>query len=280
MAAFRERWNGVAEFRATEHAGHATDLARRAVGEGFRVIAAAGGDGTVHEVAAGILSADSAHQTFAVVPLGSANDYAFSITEQFGQSELDDDSGQMLDVGVLRSSARDDQFFLESLGIGLTGEITVEALRIPHRQGLWLYGTAAWRVLRRRGDPPLMSIAWDDEPPVATKTRLLSILIGRREGNFLMAGEALLDDGLFDVVHGGDVGYWESLRLLPRFLLGGPPKNHPRIDLRRCRRLTITSPDPLSIHTDGEVSATPADDVRDVELEILPSRLRVKVCRL
>jgi diacylglycerol kinase (ATP) len=279
LKAFRERWRHAADFRPTESAGHARTLAARAADEGYQIVAAAGGDGTVHEVAGGILQAGAEDVTFAVVPLGSANDYAFSIEQQFGRAQLDDDTGHLVDVGVVRTE-RGEHSFVEGVGIGLTAQITVESRKITHRQGLWLYGTAAFRVLCRRERAAPLRLTWDEEPPVEAPTRLLSVLLGQREGNFLMARQALLDDGQFDIVHGGDVGPWQALALLPKFLAGGPPADHPQITLRRCRTLHVESPDPLTLHADGEVLATPGDNVHTLDIDLLPKRLRVKVCRL
>ncbi len=67
------------DFRPTQHPGHAEELALEAARAGFATVAAAGGDGTVHEVANGLLRADRPDITFAVIPLGSANDYAFTL---------------------------------------------------------------------------------------------------------------------------------------------------------------------------------------------------------
>jgi diacylglycerol kinase (ATP) len=280
MEAFRKRWRDRADFWPTEFAGHAEALARRAVEEGYLTIAAAGGDGTVHEVVNGLLSVDARDVRFAVVPIGSANDYAFSIENEFGVSELDDDTATRVDVGVLRTPDGRERYFVEGLGVGLTAEITQQSRLITNRQGLWLYGTAAFRVLWRRDPPRPLRLTWDDEPPVETMTRLLSVLLGQREGNVLMAKHALLDDGQFDVVHVGTVSHFEALRMLPRFLLSGPPADDPRITLRRCRRLRIESRESLTIHTDGEMFAMQDDDVHEVELNVLPLRIRVTVCRL
>ncbi|MGD9856592.1 MAG: diacylglycerol kinase family protein [Planctomycetaceae bacterium] len=280
LEAFRQQWQGRADFWTTESAGHAEVLAGRAAALGYRTIAAAGGDGTVHEVVGGLLRAESQDATFAIVPIGSANDYAFTMERQFGAFSLDDRHADPVDAGLLRLPGGVERYFVEGVGIGLTAEVTVESRRIPHRQGLWLYGTAALRVLRR-GQPPFpLRLSYDDEAPVETATRLLSVLLGQREGNVVMAKHALINDGRFDVVHGGAVGHWEALALLPRFLLWGPPTNHPHITVRRCRRLHVESPEPLTIHADGEVVATRDDAVHGVTLEVLPLRLRVKVCRL
>jgi len=63
-------------FRSTTHAGHAVALARDAVSEGYELIIAAGGDGTAHEVARGILESGNSEVVFSAWPTGSSNDYA------------------------------------------------------------------------------------------------------------------------------------------------------------------------------------------------------------
>src|SRR5262245_40277385 len=75
----RQVLGGRAEFRPTQGPGHGEDLALAAAKSGFAVVAAAGGDGTVHEVANGVLRAGRPEVIFAVFPLGSANDYAYSL---------------------------------------------------------------------------------------------------------------------------------------------------------------------------------------------------------
>ena len=80
------------ELQPTEGPGHAEQLALEAANSGHDVVAAAGGDGTVHEVANGILNSGREDVTLAVVPIGSANDFAFSLERQFGTSSLLDDA--------------------------------------------------------------------------------------------------------------------------------------------------------------------------------------------
>src|SRR6185312_12726617 len=63
----------------TSGPGHAVELARQAADAGFAKVVAAGGDGTVHEVANGILRSGRRDVVFATWPLGSANDYAYSL---------------------------------------------------------------------------------------------------------------------------------------------------------------------------------------------------------
>jgi len=192
-------WLSKAEFWPTERRGHAEELARRAAGSGFRIVAAAGGNGTVHEVANGVLKAGRPEVRFAVIPLGSADDYAHS----------------------------------------LTGTI-------------------------------------DGEPISANPTLLISLLLGRREGGFVMAPDARLDDGWFDCVHAGNLTRWEALRLIPAISAAGPPRDHPKVHLRRCRRVVVESAQDLIIHTDGEILCRPENRVRRVEVELLPGSVLVR----
>lgn len=278
LARLVDRWRSIAVVRATAHPGHAETLAREAAEQGFAVVAAAGGDGTVHDVANGLLGAAGDLPTLAVVPLGSANDYAHSLRRQFGESELSDTTAHAVDVGRLSAAGRC-RYFIESAGLGLSSRVTLESRRIRRVQGLLLYGLAACRALRQ--EPPCLSlrISWDNQPERVEPTLLLSILLGRREGNFPLAPQARLDDGWFDFVHAGPIARWRALTMLPRLALAGPPTRHPRVRLGRCRRVCIAADAPLDVHHDGELFCTAADGFQRIEIELLPARLRAKVCR-
>src|SRR2546427_11828619 len=79
LRALPRRWADRAELRPTEQPGHAEELALNAARAGFAIVGAAGGDGTVHEVANGLLRADGSNTALTVFPIGSANDYAYSL---------------------------------------------------------------------------------------------------------------------------------------------------------------------------------------------------------
>ena len=104
LAKFREQWHERAEFWPTEFRGDGVELARAACEQGFSIVAAAGGDGTVHDVANGLLQAKTGDATLAVVPVGSANDYAYSLARQFGASKLDAENYAKVDVGSVTTS--------------------------------------------------------------------------------------------------------------------------------------------------------------------------------
>ena len=105
-------------------------------------------------------------------------------------------------------------------------------------------------------------------------TLIVSLGIGRRQGNFVVAPNALLDDGLFDYLHAGGLSRWKLLSLLPAAIRGRPPTTEPQVRLGVCRRSTVDSEAALVAHIDGEIFCRPHENVRRLEVEILPGRLR------
>ena len=122
LEALRRVWGESAEFRPTQHAGHATELARQAVEDGFNLVLAAGGDGTVHEVANGILASPRRDVVFGIIPIGSANDFAHSLRHQFGTPTAADET-QPLDLMALAGKSVTKR--LLPVGIGLLVLIAV-----------------------------------------------------------------------------------------------------------------------------------------------------------
>jgi diacylglycerol kinase family enzyme len=277
LAKFRERWEGSAEFWPMEFRGHGTQLARAASDQGFTVIAAAGGDGTVHEVANGLLTAAAVGATLAVVPIGSANDYAYSFAQQFDNSVLDDDNGVMVDVGAVTTPQGRERHFVESIGLAFSAQVTLESQRISWLQRKSLYALAVFRALRNVR-PVELVIRYDDESPIRNHVLLQSAMLGRREGGFVLASKAELSDGMFDVIAAAPLSRWRILAMLPRIALAGAPANHPQISQRRCRTIHVQSAMPFIVHTDGEMFATATEDVHELSIRLLPSRLRVKLC--
>jgi diacylglycerol kinase family enzyme len=268
-------WPEAAEIRATEYLGHAAALAQAAVHEGFRRVGAAGGDGTVHEVANGLLRTGRDDLTLVVAPLGSANDYAWSLKQEFGGDGRPPIRAEV-DVGRLRDDRGREKWFVCNLGIGLNGMVTVESRRIGRLQGPLLYGLAALRAILRRRPPQEWSLQWDGVASAPGPELMLSLLLGRREGNFVMGPDASLSDGLFDGVLVHPMSRLRLLQHLLRLARRGLQCD-PRIERRRCRMLRLASSQTLCIHTDGEVFCAPDDGVKAVEVELAAGRLAVEL---
>jgi diacylglycerol kinase family enzyme len=275
LAELRRAWRTRADFWPTKAPGQAEELAWQATRAGFATVAAAGGDGTVHEVANGLLRAERPDVVLAVLPSGSANDYAYSLgLDADWWRRPDGFAPRRVDVGVVRAAGRS-RFFVNGLGLGFNGIVTRESRRIRRLQGLALYGLALLRTLCFHYTLIPMSIRLDDEER-AMPTLALSLALGRREGNFVVAPQAVLDDGLFDYIHVGPCRRRELVPLLPGLFLGrGLPSNRPRIWLGRCRRVHVRAEAGLTVHTDGELFCVAEDGVRELDIELLPGVMRV-----
>jgi len=262
-------------FQATSHAGHAVELAEQAARSGYGIVAAAGGDGTVHEVANGLLRAGSPDVHFAVLPIGSANDYAHSLQHALGNDRPI--GGRVaVDVGRVRDPAGRERFFVCCLGLGLNGAVTMESRRIRRLQGIALYGLATVRALWYHYACPTMDLTIDGQDS-SLPTLMLSVLVGRREGGFVLAPHAELADGWMEYVHAGALSRLEVLQFLPRLALFGPPAAHPKVRMGRCRSVRLRSQVPLTVHADGEFFCVPKDNIRELAVDIMPAALTVNL---
>jgi diacylglycerol kinase family enzyme len=269
---------GAAAFalRPTRAAGHAEELARDAAREGFPTVVAAGGDGTVHEVANGLLEAPAPGPVLAVWPIGSANDYAFALgltgCQALGRRAS---VVRPVDVGRVTAEGGRRRWFVNGLGVGFNGAVTSESRKLHRLRGLPLYATALLRAVLWHFDRPRMTITFDGER-LEAPTLALTVNLGRREGNFPLTPKADLADGLFDYLHAGRLRRWELLRYLPGMATGNLPTDHPLLRTGRCRAVEVRSESPLWAHADGELFCTPGDGTRQLRVELVPAALRVE----
>src|SRR5262245_46347970 len=226
----------------TCHAGQGCELAERAIKSGHERIIAAGGDGTVHEVANGVVATEARDVVFGVWPIGSANDYAYALGVRDDwplRAGLAQSTVRAVDVGRVTGGGRS-RYFVNGLGLGFNCAVTLEAQSIPRLRGMALYGLAFLRAVWRHFDSPTVTVTLDDRS-YQEATLALTVNVGKREGGFLVTPRADLSDGLFDVVHAGALSRLKALTLLPRLATGTLPVDHPLIRQTRCRRAIIRS---------------------------------------
>src|SRR5207302_11102573 len=167
-----------------------------------------------------------------------------------------------VDVGFVRAADGRERYFVNGVGVGFNGAVTLESQRIRRLQGVWLYSLALFRALCYRFTAPVMTIDMDQSVR-RLPTLALSVAIGRREGNFVLAPNALVDDGLFDYLHVGRLRRWELVRYFPGMITGDLPTGHPEIRRGRCRHVRLQAEGPLIVHLDGELFSRPEDNLRD-----------------
>jgi diacylglycerol kinase family enzyme len=212
-----------------------------------------------------------------VLPLGSADDYAYSLKCSLAEAGSGPTGSMLVDVGCVRTDSGLERFFVCCASLGFAPCVTLESHRVDWLQGQLLYGFAALRAMWLHWGYLDLTGSLDDVAIATDPCLSISVMLGRREGGFVMAPEARLDDGWFDIVRAGRLSRWEALRLIPSLSSKGPPREHPKLSFPRGRRLVVDCPEPLVIHTDGEMLCRVEDRVHHVEIELIPRRLRVRL---
>jgi len=286
-AAFR-RHNLPCEIAQTSAPGEAVSLARRARRDGYAIVAAAGGDGTVHEVVNGLAEAtpeDETVQGLAVLQTGSGNDFADMVG---AARELDAAvrairAGNTRTVDLGRVEAFDGRntlrrYFDNNLGIGFEAQVTVESRKIKRLRGFLIYLWATLRALRAY-DQPHFEISWTDgagnERRAAKEMLLISIGNSRRVGGgFYLTPDAVMDDGLLDLAFADALSQLGILNLLPKAMTRTGLQGQKAVSFDRLRSAIITVRQPVPVHTDGEILSRNVDGLI---VEVQPGRLQVIV---
>ncbi|WP_202920190.1 diacylglycerol/lipid kinase family protein [Urbifossiella limnaea] len=266
------------ELRPTTAPGHAEELARAAADEGFARVVAAGGDGTVHEVANGLIRSGRRDVVFSTWPVGSANDYAYTLgLTAWWAKRAENPPMETLDVDVARVTAGGrERYAVNAAGVGFNGMVTVESRKIRSLRGMPLYTLAFLKAMVRHFATPRMRVRFDDTE-YSGPALALTLCLAQREGGFPLMPAADLTDGKLDYMLATKLRRWHLLRYLPAMATGTLPTNHPLIRLGRAARVTVESDAPLCAHADGELVCVPADGVTELAVEVLPGRLRVEV---
>jgi YegS/Rv2252/BmrU family lipid kinase len=271
--------HGGASWSATEHPTHATELAAAAAREGYEVVAALGGDGTVHEVVNGLmLSPIEQRPKLAIIPLGSGNDFCANVgvlqPPEQAMIQAFSGSSKVVDVALVRDGSGREEYWDNTLGIGFDAATVINSLKITRLRGFAMYFMAVLQTIFKDHVAPRMRIELDDEV-IEDDLLLVTLCNGPREGGgFLVAPDAIPDDGILNFAMIEYVSRLMMLRLVPE-VMNGTHGRFKQVRMGKFRRLHLVADQPLVIHTDGEIFATTASDVRELTVEILPKALHV-----
>jgi lipid kinase YegS len=259
------------DVRVTWEAGDAAGFAAEAAADGAEVVVAAGGDGTVNEVADGMLSsADVDGPALAVLPYGTANDFATSCGIARGEPLpalrlAIESEPRAIDVGRVNG-----RHFLNVASGGFGAEVTANT-PVEMKRAL---GSAAYSLMgvvtAAKMTPYECRFLLPDGKAHDGRMLVLAVGNGRQcGGGFQVTPRALLDDGLLDVLIVHDVEI-AQLGLVLNELISLGRENHQFIDYVQVPSLEITSVEPIQLNLDGE----PLRDAR-FQFDLLPRRLRV-----
>jgi diacylglycerol kinase (ATP) len=291
LASELRRHFGAFAVAFTERGGGAVEVAEREARNGRRFLIACGGDGTVSEVANGILRASegaAAVTELGVLPSGTGGDFRRTLGAPSRAADaaraLREGKTRLMDAGrVAFINARgeeDTRFFVNVASFGMGGEVI---RRVKSREGL---PAGAARLLGGRlsfAAAALQSALTFEKPSVRvsldggaeSRLTVANFCVANARyfgGGMKIAPDAKLDDGLFDVVAVGDVSAAKILTNSYRLYLG-THLGMSEVDHARARKVSAraASGEEVKLEVDGElVGRLPA------EFEILPGALRVR----
>ncbi|HEY3359711.1 MAG TPA: diacylglycerol kinase family protein [Polyangia bacterium] len=291
------RWGEIAStvreaFGSYEHAfttgpEDATRIARRALEDGFELVVALGGDGTLNEVVNGFFDAAGAPvnpgAALGVIPVGTGGDFRKTLglpndiraaaAALRGRAVLQADVGRLSLVDG-QGQPRTRHFMnIASFGIGGLVDHIVNTTSKALGGRLSFFLATARAAIAYRNQP--VRLSFDGEAPIELRINNVAVANGQYFGGGMhIAPKARLDDGFFDVVAIGDLSALD-LALKMRHVYAGTHLDMPKVLYRRARHVKAEPVDPAAkvlLDVDGEQpGAIPSI------FELLPGAVRVKI---
>jgi YegS/Rv2252/BmrU family lipid kinase len=250
--------------RFTNHSGHATTLASEAVAEGYDVVVAVGGDGTVNEVARALVGTDTA---LGIVPCGSGNGLARHLHIPMNARKAVEiiNAGEVDAIDVMTVNG---QYCFCTAGVGYDAKVSADYAK-DSRRGLVTYAKKAiggWLEY----EPEEYIIEVNGQ---ILKKRAVAIVCANANqwGNdFHVAPKASLKDGLIDVtiIHPMKL---QNVISMPVQMLGYSFDRNPDVETIKANRVVIKKRNMSAIHIDGE----PIESKDEVCVDIKRSSLSV-----
>jgi len=245
----------------TGGAGDATRQVAKADLSMYDGLIAAGGDGTLFEVLNGLYLHDKAQRIpLGLVPVGTGN--AFSrdlglLPGDWGKAVGLIRAGRLRQVDVGRVEMPSETwYFLNIVGAGLPVDAMNLAAQLKFLGNSAYTMAALWRVIKLKSYPLSIEI---DGKTINQDSIFLEISNTRYTGtSFLMAPDAVLDDGLLDVTLLRRSSRLRLLRLFPTIYKGHHVR-YAEIQTCKAQEIRITAPENLVLAPDGEIKGcTPA----------------------
>ncbi|MEO0073583.1 MAG: diacylglycerol kinase family protein [candidate division WOR-3 bacterium] len=240
----------------SERPGHATELARKAVQDGFETVVAIGGDGTFREVATSLAGSTCA---LGLVPTGSGNDLCrtLGISEDVRLASRVALNGRLRPMDVAEMEMVAEGFseklcFVNAAGFGFDATVVAEAMQVKGLRGLPLYLVAVFRALMRL-ECPEVKLETTSGSVWSQSVLLVAVANGRFYGGGMrIAPDAEPDDGQLDICVIDRANRFRVLTCLQRFING----SHgilPEVRFLRCATMELSTEQPLPMQVDGDL---------------------------
>ncbi|MCK4890745.1 MAG: diacylglycerol kinase family lipid kinase [Candidatus Aminicenantes bacterium] len=250
----------------TEKPNQATEIAREVLSEGFNLIIGIGGDGTLNEIANGFFAGNTKkvindEASLGMIPSGTGSDFIrfLRIPRDFKKSvELIKNSKQKkIDVGKItyqRSGPEiPHRYFINIADFGLGADVIKKLSTVPEsKRSPFSYYSGLLSTIKNYKSKNV-NITINDEKKISGKYLIGAIANGGIfGGGMIIAPDAQIDDGYFDLVLVKEMKKFEIIRNT-HHLYRGTIINHPKVEVHRVKKLEVSSEDDINIEFDGEL---------------------------
>lgn len=270
---------GGADWSGTAYPTHATELAAKSADEGYDLVVAMGGDGTMHEVLNGLMQIPAERRpALGIVPIGSGNDFAYAC----GLPSTPEDALRLaltgqphpVDIGSIRDNHGHCEYWANAIGLGFDTIVTLNSRKIKITQGFGAYFLAVLQAILFQYEPFTVKMFMDGKS-WERSLLMLVIMNGKREGGgFHVTPAAVPDDGLLDSLGIDRVSRPRLLQILPE-VMNGTQARLSDCHMHQFHQVEISSDRPLYVHADGEILATPPEHVTNLSIELIKNAVQV-----
>lgn len=263
----------------TKGPGHAVLLAKKAVDNGFKTIVAVGGDGTVNEVANGILlSGKSKGVRMGIIPIGRGNDFAWvaGIPSKLKDAcaLVIDGKTRQIDVGYVKADdSEEGRYFVNGVGFGFEPMVNFKASEYKHLNGMPSYIAAFLHIFKNPPKPYELTMIVDDEVPCALSTQQVSVANGIRMGSaFKMTPLAKINDAKLDVMYTKKpLKGIDLLKAVMKFFSGKHVSDKESFEYLNVKKIELEAKEKVvQAHIDGEILTKSG---KKFSLEVIPDAI-------
>ncbi|QUL54803.1 YegS/Rv2252/BmrU family lipid kinase [Paenibacillus tritici] len=249
--------------------GDATAFCNQACCEGYDLVVAIGGDGTLHETMNG-LAGQQHRPKLGIVPMGTVNDFARALQIPLNPEEaiqtLSSPHTQRVDMGRLN-----DRLFANVVAAGsLAGSLSSVTTEDKTRLGFLAYLKEGIKELASNTAHTL-TITHDGEVWEGSSPLFIAALTNSVGGFEKLAPNAAVDDGLLHCFIVKDLHLLNSVTVSISLLLGNL-RNHKDVIYFTAKEVSVRSADPVQTNVDGEEGP-----LLPIRLSTLPRHIQVVV---
>jgi diacylglycerol kinase (ATP) len=248
----------------TERPFQATEIARELIKDGFDLIIGVGGDGTMNEISSGFFS-DYSGKTInqdaalGMIPSGTGSDFIrfMKVPREFEKSAalIKTAKNKKIDIGKISyggAGARE-QYFINVADFGLGAEVIrrIASVQSGRRGALTYYRGLLATLMNYRSKTVTLTV--DGREQFQGDYLIGAVANGRIfGGGMIIAPQAEVDDGFFDLVLVGDMKKLEIIRNTPLLYSGTIAKN-PKVFMLKGRHIKVQSQEEVYTEYDGEI---------------------------